>query len=124
MKTVRESDPEKCWTWVGAMSGRYGKLFIDRDGFGRTITAYAHRYSYELHYGPIPEGMEIDHTCCKSDCVNPAHLSLTTGTMNKMLEGSRQTYCIRGHHYSRENTYVDPTGYRRCRACARERVAA
>ena len=121
MKTViRETD--QCWTWVGAMSGKYGKLFIERDWAGRTVTQYAHRFSYELHYGPIPAGMEVDHTCVNSDCVNPAHLSLTTPFENKVLEGARQQYCLReGHPFTPENTYVDGRGHRRCRACAQQR---
>lgn len=66
-----EVDERGCWVWLG----RY-----DRNGYGRvwdpTISTqiWAHRFSYELHNGPIPDGREIDHTCENTGCVNPAHL--------------------------------------------------
>lgn len=119
IKTV-VAGKDDCWPWVGAMSGKYGKLFLRRE-YGRTITVYAHRFSYELHKGPIPAGMEVDHICANSACQNPAHLQLVTPGQNKVLEGLRQSFCIRGHRYSPANTYIDPKGYRRCRTCAAQR---
>lgn len=59
-----------CWEWG---------LHRDRHGYGavsggRRRTLRAHRVSYELHVGPIPEGMTIDHLCMNKGCVNPDHL--------------------------------------------------
>lgn len=57
-----------CWLWTGGrFTVGYGKLWPD---------LYAHRVSYELHHGPIPDGMLIDHVCHVLLCVNPAHLRL------------------------------------------------
>ena len=123
LKTI-QGTVDDCWVWDGAMSGEYGKLFIKRDATGRTITEYAHRFSWRLENGPIPRGMEIDHLCDNGCCVNPNHLECVTPDENKRRQGARQTQCVHGHPYTIENTYVDKRGNRRCRACAVERRAA
>src|SRR3546814_19356891 len=45
-------------------------------------TRQAHRISYELCVGPIPEGMELDHLCRVRRCVNPAHMEPVTHREN------------------------------------------
>jgi hypothetical protein len=126
MKTI-EMGPDECWPWIGATTGKankkYGKLFIGRE-FGRTITEYAHRFSWQIHFGPIEPGMEVDHTCNNGLCVNPNHFELVTQGVNKSREGSRQTRCVHGHTYTVLNTYIDGDGHRRCRTCAEARRAA
>lgn len=42
----------------------------------------AHRWYYEQHVGPIPAGLDLDHTCRVTRCVNPAHLEPVTTTEN------------------------------------------
>lgn len=123
-KVDRGITPDDCWYWTGGMSGPYGKLFIRRDEHGNTVTEYAHRFSNQIHYGPIPKGVEIDHTCNNTWCVNPRHGERVSGTENKRREGMRQTHCIHGHEYTSENTYIDGRGHRRCRECQVERRAA
>lgn len=69
-----------CWEWT-AYRGQngYGQI----GGGPRTARVlYAHRVSFELLSGPIPEGMFIDHICHNRGCVNPAHLRLATNKQN------------------------------------------
>jgi hypothetical protein len=66
-----------CWIWRAACRGDgYGAFSVK----GRQIAA--HRYSYEVHHGEIPQGMVVMHTCDRPTCVNPAHLRLATNAEN------------------------------------------
>lgn len=62
-----------CWIWMGNTSnGRYGSMWYEGKNHG------AHRMSWALFYGNIPEGFSVLHRCDVMPCVNPNHLFLGT----------------------------------------------
>lgn len=114
-----------CWLWLGPIcTGGYGTIGRDR----------AHRVSYELYRGLIPEGLDIDHLCRVRSCVNPWHLEPVPPATNKLrgaglpARNARKTHCQNGHEFTPENMWLwrPPNGQpqRKCRACARQRKSA
>lgn len=79
---------EGCWLWTGSKARfGYGKIGTGRRS-GKTVTA--HRVSFEMHCGPIPEGLCVLHRCDTPACVNPLHLFLGTyrdNNIDKVLKG-------------------------------------
>jgi hypothetical protein len=109
---------ETCWLWTGSLRvNGYGQIQVD----GRNVLA--HRFSYELLVGPIPDGLTIDHLCCNRACVNPSHMEPVTNVENVMrgesqaARNARSDRCSRGHRFDEENTYWRPDGRRSCRKC-------
>jgi hypothetical protein len=141
MAKVDRRGPDDCWPWLASLHHGYGQ-FNTGNRAGARMTG-AHRISYEIHVGPVPAGLQLDHLCHTRDtscaggvaclhrrCVNPAHLEPVTHRVNarrgqsRAGKASRRDHCLHGHPYTAENTRTEKrTGSRTCRTCKREREA-
>ena len=76
----------ECWIFRQYGGKDYGRF---KPGGRGAKTVLTHRYSYELHHGPIPDGMVVMHSCDNPACVNPAHLSVGTYKENTAQMAAR-----------------------------------
>lgn len=110
--------PNGCWEW-SLCTDRATGYGVTRHG-GKKVNA--HRLSYELFVGPIPEGLCLDHLCRNRLCINPQHLEAVTTRVN-IIRGespsainAAKTHCKKGHEFTGENLVFDGEK-RRCRIC-------
>lgn len=80
-KYVNIGDADDCWLWTGGINPNGYGYFNIRDN-GAVTTRPAHRFMYEVIYGPIRDGLEIDHLCRVRACVNIGHLEAVTHAEN------------------------------------------
>jgi hypothetical protein len=125
MEKTRQADGG-CIEWTAYCGDNgYGRFYLDGKG------ALAHRWSYEHHVGPIPDGLVIDHLCRNHACVNPEHLEPVTAQENYRRGVAREatrehfaaiTHCKRGHEFDEANTRLDSKGNRACLSCKRAKA--
>ena len=79
-----------CWDWTGWIHPEKGYGLLPIGGAGKKIRA--HRFSWELHFGPIPEGLFVLHKCDREKCCRPEHLFLgdNEDNMRDMVAKGRQ----------------------------------
>lgn len=79
--------PGRCWIWTASTNRRtgYGQFFPAR---GKPMDA--HRFSYQLANGAIPEEHDVHHRCFRRDCVNPAHLQALPAALNRAFKMNRR----------------------------------
>lgn len=115
-----------CWEWTAARNPKgYGSFCVKTSKPQRGIGA--HRFSWEVLVGPIPEDYTIDHLCRNRSCVNPDHLEPVPHRVN--LERGypghyeRPDRCDKGHLLTPDNIYSRPDRplTRSCRICQRRR---
>ena len=119
-----------CWLWKGCHGGfdsngkhAYGRFYLNDKN------VLAHRFSFEYFNGkPIPDGFQIDHVCCRPNCVNPNHFELVTlrenmlRAKNPLSIQATKTHCKRGHPLFGDNLYVAKDGHRKCKTCIKLRT--
>jgi hypothetical protein len=99
-------DLGSCWIWLGSKNhDGYGRFNLDR-----CKRPLAHVFAYEDVFGPVPEGLELDHLCRVHQCCNPHHVEPVTRRENLLrgntvtAENAAKTHCPRGHPYDLVNT--------------------
>ena len=107
---------DTCWLWTASKTHQgYGYFRLD----GRMQKA--HRVSYKILKGQIPNKMMILHSCHNPSCVNPEHLRIGTNqeNMRDMSNAKRGnaglTHCKNGHEFNEINTRYGKQ--RTCRIC-------
>ena len=106
-----------CWHWTGTRNGNgYGQIKV------QGVMWQAHRYSYLLRHGAIPDGAAVDHLCRNRGCVNPDHLEAVDVRTNTLrgegvtAQNARRQTCAHGHTLTDRH---DGLG-RYCPTCHRE----
>lgn len=127
--------PGACWPWKGSKSkDGYGQFVLSACRGEKRIRIAPYRFIWEHFNGPMPEGLEPDHTCNNRKCCNPEHIEPVTHSENQKRSYQRgrarlrtvpvPSQCIHGHEYTPANKRINSQGGIVCRTCDRARSAA
>lgn len=77
---VDKNGPNECWLWFGDMHVTgYGRLWVK----GLNKRMLAHKLSWMINYNaPIPNELNICHSCDVRNCIRPSHLFMATSQQN------------------------------------------
>ena len=125
---IKGEDVNDCWDWNLKGRDAFGYAIVQGIFNNQRYHLGAHRFSWKLHFGIIPDGLCVLHKCDNPSCTNPEHLFLGTRDENmkdaarkgRMRNGREQmTHCSRGHPLSGVNLRMNTEGRRVCRECVR-----
>ncbi len=114
-----------CWIWIGHKYHKGYGCVTSTSKQRRRINLSAHRVSYELLVGEIPEGLTLDHLCRNHACVNPDHLEPVSLWVNQLRGiatpalNAEKTFCKNGHPLTPENL-TKRVNVRECSICKKE----
>lgn len=112
---IKYTYSDGCWLWKGATHKQGYGLFRS---VSNEVMKLAHRVSYELYIGPIPEGIKVLHSCDVTSCVNPSHLFL--GTQKDNMKDAATKGRLGIQNLSNENVHAIEIDFRKQHIIAKE----
>lgn len=100
---VTNFSPNDCWEfkgWTHPYTG-YGYIKLNKKRF------FAHRYSFEVHFGPFDYNLHVCHKCDNRRCVNPNHLFLGTAQDNMTDKVNKKRQMRHESHHKAKLTMVE-----------------
>jgi hypothetical protein len=90
---ARVEKSDGCWLWIGpADAAGYGRMGVGSKANGTKGVVIVHRFSWQLAFGPIPDGMFVCHRCDTPACVRPDHLFLGSPADNTHDSMTKQRF--------------------------------